>query len=72
MLAITLVFTVLFFIMALTIGTLFGWVYREHVWSQRPENLHPEFYDANGNIIADEIIAFRFEEAETEEEDCED
>jgi hypothetical protein len=72
MLAITLVFTVLFFIMALALGTLFGWTYREHVWAQRPENLHPEFYDVNGNVIADEIIAFRFEQLETEEEDCED
>lgn len=71
MLAITLVFSVLFAVMFLIIGTLFGWVYREYVWSQRPENIHPEFFDANGNIIPDEIIAFRFEGTETEE-DCED
>lgn len=72
MLAITLVFSTLFVLMALAVGTLFGWVYREHVWSQRPENIHPEFFDVNGNIIPDEIIAFRFEGTETEEEDCED
>lgn len=72
MLAITLVFSTFFFIMALVVGGLFGWVYREHVWSSRPENMHPELFDANGNILPDEIIAFRFEQLGSEEEDYED
>ena len=28
-------------------------------YSQYPS--HPEMYDENGNLIADEIVAFRFE-----------
>lgn len=72
MLAITLVFSVLFVVMGLMVGALFGWMYREHVLSQTPAILHPEFFDTNGNVIPDEIIAFRFEEPEIEEEDCED
>jgi hypothetical protein len=68
MIAITLVFTVLFVLMALVVGGLAGWVYREYVWSQRPENIHPEMFDANGNLMPDEIIAFRFEDLESEEE----
>lgn len=72
MLAVTLVFTVLFVIMALSVGALFGWVYRDYVYSNRPINLHPEMFDEDGNIMPDEIIAFRFEQLESEEEETED
>lgn len=72
MLAITLVFSTLLFIMALIVGGLFGWVYREYVWSTRPENMHPELFDSNGNILPDEIIAFRFEQLNSDEEDLDD
>lgn len=57
--------------MSLVVGGLVGWVYREHAWSQQVARLHPEMYDENGNVIPDEIIAFRFE-GDLEEEDPED
>lgn len=68
MLAITLVFSVLFVMLALTVGIIGGWVLREYVWSKRPENLHPELFDADGNVYPDEIIAFRFEQLDSEED----
>jgi len=69
MLAITLVFSALFAIMSLVVGTLLGWVYREYTWSQQPQNIHPEFFDVNGNIIPDEIISVRFDQSMLEEEE---
>lgn len=67
MIAITLVFSVMFFIISLVLGGLVGWVYRGHVfWATSPE-MHPEMFDNNGNIIPDEIIAFRFEDSEEED-----
>jgi len=72
MIAVTLVFSVMFFLMSLVVGVLVGWVYREHTWSQQVGRLHPEMYDENGNVIPDEIIAFRFEGDLEEEEEHDD
>ena len=33
---------------------------------------HPEMYDENGNIIPDEIVALRFENDNSEEDDDEE
>jgi len=33
---------------------------------------HPEMYDENGNLIPDEIVAVRFENDNSEEDDDED
>lgn len=50
--------TVLFFI----VGIMLGWVAREYMMNyQESPRIHPEFFDNNGNIIPDEVIAFRFE-----------
>ena len=74
MLAVSLVFgsflTVLFFI----VGIVTGWVAREYMMNyQEGPKVHPEFFDNNGNIIPDEVIAFRFENnydyEDTEEDD---
>lgn len=72
MVAVTLVFSTLFFIMALIVGGLVGWVYREHVWTSNPVNMHPEMFDESGHVIPDEIIAFRFDNEFEEEEEPED
>lgn len=68
MIAITLVFSTLFFILSLVVGGLVGWVYRQHVEYMNVPSLHPEMFDSNGNVIPDEIIAFRFEEEEETED----
>jgi hypothetical protein len=72
MIAISLVFSVMFFIISLIVGGVVGWIYREYVWTTQTMRMHPEMYDENGNVIPDEIIAFRFEENTEEEPDLED
>jgi len=74
MLAITLVFSVMFFIMAVVVGGLVGWILNDYSRSNQQYYLHPEMFDINGNVIPDEVIAFRFEsyEEEEEEEETED
>jgi hypothetical protein len=50
--------TILFFI----VGVMAGWVAREYMMNyQEGPKVHPEFFDHNGNVIPDEVIAFRFE-----------
>ena len=60
-LAIALTFGTLVAVLFLCVGGIIGWLYKEH--QQRTNNLemHPEMYDLKGNVIPDEIIAFRFE-----------
>ena len=70
--AITLVFSVMFFIISLILGGVVGWIYKGYVIAQHPMNLHPEMFDDSGNIIPSEIIAFRFDGDLEEEEEPED
>lgn len=49
-------FTVLFFL----VGGIIGWLVFRHMMETRPPYLHPEFFDQNGNIIPDEIVAVSF------------
>jgi len=72
MIAITLVFSVMFFVISLLLGGVIGWIYSGHIFSQHPISLHPEMFDSNGNVLPDEIIAFRFEGDFEEEEEPED
>ena len=61
--------TTLFFI----VGLLTGWVAREYMMNyQEGPRVHPEFFDNNGNIIPDEVIAFRFENENYDYDDTED
>ena len=73
MLAVSLVLGSFLLIGAFLTGIILGWIVRENVVSFNiPENLHPEMYDENGNLIADEIVALRFENNDNSEEDDED
>jgi hypothetical protein len=62
--AVILTFTTLFCVMFLMIGLIGGWIFKqyqvERIYGIR--NIHPEFFDNNGNIIPDEVLAVRFEE----------
>ena len=52
------------------VGTLFGWAARDYMMNYREiPRPHPEMFDANGNIIPDEVIAFRFENNYDDDED---
>jgi hypothetical protein len=74
MLALALVFSVLFVIFALILGGLVGWTVKQHLEQREPYTYHPEMFDENGQVLPDEIIAFRFENTDSmeEEEDIED
>lgn len=74
-LSIILTFTTLFCVMFLFIGLIGGWIFKqsqvEKIYGIR--NIHPEFFDNNGNIVPDEVLAVRFEEGFfDDEEECEE
>ena len=56
--------TLLFFIT----GILIGWTAREYMKNYREvPRPHPEMFDVNGNLVPDEIVAFRFENYDSNE-----
>ena len=48
-------------VLFLFVGGIIGWLYKQHQQKTDISEMHPEMYDLKGNIIPDEIIAFRFE-----------
>ena len=68
-LVVTLTLSTTMSLLALIVGGVIGWVARQHSYETTPQHMygHPEMYDANGNIIPDEIVAVRFENDNTEE-----
>jgi hypothetical protein len=75
-LSVILTFTVMFSVMFLMLGLVGGWIFKqyqiERIYGIR--NIHPEFFDNNGNIIPDEVLAISFnpEYFDDEEEECEE
>ena len=68
--ALALPISIMFFLL----GILIGWVARDYMMNYREiPRPHPEMFDINGNLVPDEIVAFRFENNydndSTEEED---
>jgi hypothetical protein len=61
----TIMFTLLFFM----VGSIIGWLTFRHLLETRPPYLHPEFFDQNGQIIPDEVVAVRFEEGYFDDDD---
>ena len=57
MLTMTIMMTLLFFV----VGGIVGWIANRTFLENQPINMHPEFFDNEGNIIPDEILAVRFE-----------
>ena len=73
MLAVSIVFAAFLFILFLIVGVIGGWVARDCMMNyQEVEKIHPEMYDRNGNIVPDEIVAFRFENHDNNDEDEDD
>ena len=66
--AFSVMFTLLFFM----VGGIIGWLTYRHVLESRPPYLHPEFFDENGQVIPDEVVAVRFEEGYFDDDDDED
>ena len=70
---VTLTLTTVVSFLALLVGGMIGWLARQHSYETTPQVIytHPEMFDENGNLSADEILAVRFENHDnnTEEED---
>ena len=73
-LIVTLILTTLVSFLAFLVGGVIGWVARQHSYDTTPQTVytHPEMFDENGNLSADEILAVRFENYDNSEDDEED
>jgi hypothetical protein len=75
-LSVILTFTVMFSVMFLMLGLVGGWIFKqyqiERIYGIR--NIHPEFFDNNGNIIPDEVLAISFnpDYFDDDDEECEE
>ena len=74
---VTLTLTTVVSLLALLVGGMIGWMARQHSYETTPQVVytHPEMFDANGQLVPDEILALRIENnydinttEETEEE----
>ena len=73
MLAISLVFGSFLTVLFLIVGAIGGWVAREYFMNyQEMPRVHPEMFDGNGNLVPDEIVAFRFENNYDNDEEDDD
>jgi len=73
MLATSLVFGSFLTLLFLIVGAIGGWVAREYMMNyQEVPRIHPEMFDGNGNLVPDEIVAFRFENYDNDQEEDND
>ena len=72
-LAISLLFGSFLTLMFLLIGIIGGWVARDYMMNYREiPRPHPEMFDEMGNLVPDEIVAFRFENNYDNDEEDDD
>jgi|TARA_Y100000741_G_scaffold58958_1_gene41180 hypothetical protein len=69
-LVVTLTLTTVVAILALLVGGMIGWMARQHSYETTPQVIytHPEMFDANGQLVPDEILALRIETHDTSED----
>mgnify|MGYP001213642045 CR=1 FL=1 len=62
-LVVTLTLMTLVSILAIMVGGMIGWMARQHSYETTPQVVytHPEMFDANGQLVPDEILALRIE-----------
>lgn len=65
---ITILLTLLFFM----VGGIIGWLTNQYLVQNKPPYLHPEFFDRNGNILPDEILAVSFTQDYFDDDEHED
>ena len=67
---VTLTLTTVVSFLALLVGGMIGWMARQHSYETTPQIVytHPEMFDANGQLVPDEILALRIETHDTDEE----
>ena len=71
---VTLTLTTVVSFLAFLVGGMIGWLARQHSYETTPQFVytHPEMFDENGQLVPDEIVAVRFENYDTDEEDNDD
>ena len=71
---VTLTLTTVVSFLALLVGGMIGWMARQHSYETTPQMIytHPEMFDANGNVLPDEILALRIENNYDTNEDNDD
>ena len=71
---VTLTLTTVVSFLALLVGGMIGWMARQHSYETTPPVIftHPEMFDANGQLVPDEILALRIENNYDTNEDNDD
>ena len=71
---VTLTLTTVVSLLALLVGGMIGWMARQHSYETTPQVVytHPEMFDANGQLVPDEILALRIETHDNEDDDTEE
>ena len=71
---VTLTLTTVVSFLALLVGGMIGWMARQHSYETTPQVVytHPEMFDANGNVLPDEILALRIENNYDNNEDSDE
>ena len=71
---VTLTLTTVVSLLALLVGGMIGWIARQHSYETTPQIVytHPEMFDANGQLVPDEILALRIENNYDKEIDDDD
>jgi len=71
---VTLTLTTVVSFLALLVGGMIGWMARQHSYETTPQVVytHPEMFDANGQLVPDEILALRIENNHDTEIDDDD
>ena len=73
-LEVTLTLTTVVSALALLVGGMIGWMARQHSYETTPQVVytHPEMFDANGQLVPDEILALRIETHDNSEDNDEE
>ena len=73
-LVVTLTLMTVMSMLALLVGGMIGWMARQHSYETTPQVVytHPEMFDANGQLVPDEILAVRIENNYDKEIDDDD
>ena len=73
-LVVTLTLMTVMSALALLVGGMIGWMARQHSYETTPQVVytHPEMFDANGQLVPDEILALRIENNYDKEIDDDD
>ena len=71
---VTLTLTTVVSLLALLVGDMIGWMARQHSYETTPQVVytHPEMFDANGQLVPDEILALRIENNYDNDEEDDD